>query len=137
MRRGVSLTLLACLLALGAAVDQPPFITYDQLGGQPYTVTHDNRSFMINGQRSLLLGGSFHYPRSSPGDWPLFFEKAKQDGLNHIQTYVFWFDLICCGQSRHILPNMLDQPDVFFLSWPFHFVRSCTILRLSPGHWCR
>jgi hypothetical protein len=92
MSAAICLALLACCLALAASLDQPPYITYDQLGGKAYTVTADERSFMINGQRTLLLGGSFHYPRASPGDWPLFFEKAKQDGLNHIQTYVFWSD---------------------------------------------
>ncbi len=87
----MSLLLLALLcIAAAAAPDQPAFITYDQLGGRPYTVTYDERSFLIDGQRTLILGGSFHYPRSSPGDWPIFFERAKQDGLNSIQTYVFW-----------------------------------------------
>ena len=90
--------IIVCAALLGACVSAQsigPFVTYDQLGGQPYNVTWDSRSFMINGARTLLLGGSFHYPRSSPGDWPAIFQNAKADGLNHIQTYVFWFVLAC------------------------------------------
>ena len=60
------------------------------LGGKPYNVTYDERSFIIDGQRTILLGGSFHYPRASPGDWPGILQKARDDGLNHVQIYVFW-----------------------------------------------
>jgi hypothetical protein len=89
----VCLALLACCTAQTAGA----FVTYDQLGGIPYNVSWDSRSFMINGQRTLLLGGSFHYPRASPGDWPTIFQNAKADGLNHIQSYVFWFGAVLGG----------------------------------------
>jgi hypothetical protein len=82
--------LLALLLAYASAQSAGAFITYDQLAGSPYTVTWDERSFIINGSRTFLLGGSFHYPRASPADWVTAFQNARADGLNHIQTYVFW-----------------------------------------------
>ncbi|CAK8540030.1 unnamed protein product [Lathyrus sativus] len=53
-------------------------------------VTYDDRSLIINGQRMLLFSGSVHYPRSPPEMWPDILKKAKQGGLNVIQTYVFW-----------------------------------------------
>ena len=65
-------------------------IFYHDLKGAPYTVTYDSRSFFINNKRTLLLGGSIHYPRLSPGQWVDILTKAKNDGLNHVQIYVFW-----------------------------------------------
>ncbi|KAK6143371.1 hypothetical protein DH2020_023719 [Rehmannia glutinosa] len=53
-------------------------------------VTYDSRSLIINGTRQLLFSGSIHYPRSTPEMWPEIIRKAKEGGLNVIQTYVFW-----------------------------------------------
>ncbi|KAI3758607.1 hypothetical protein L6452_06174 [Arctium lappa] len=53
-------------------------------------VTYDGRSLIINGQRQILFSGSIHYPRSTPDMWPSLIAKAKQGGLDVIQTYVFW-----------------------------------------------
>ncbi|XP_062002238.1 beta-galactosidase 13-like [Rosa rugosa] len=53
-------------------------------------VTYDGRSLIINGKRELLFSGSIHYTRSTPEMWPDLLRKAKQGGLNVIQTYVFW-----------------------------------------------
>lgn len=39
-----------------------------------YTVTYDDRSFIIGGNRTLLLSGSVHYPRSTPGMWDGIFQ---------------------------------------------------------------
>ncbi|GAB4862093.1 Beta-galactosidase 16 [Ancistrocladus abbreviatus] len=53
-------------------------------------VTYDGRSIIINGQRKILFSGSIHYPRSTPEMWPSLISKAKDGGLDVIQTYVFW-----------------------------------------------
>ncbi|XP_010530895.1 PREDICTED: beta-galactosidase 11-like [Tarenaya hassleriana] len=53
-------------------------------------VTYDGTSLIINGKRELLYSGSVHYPRSTPDMWPNIIKRAKQGGLNTIQTYVFW-----------------------------------------------
>ncbi|CDP03164.1 unnamed protein product [Coffea canephora] len=53
-------------------------------------VSYDGRSFIINGQRKILISGSIHYPRSTPEMWPDLIQKAKDGGLDVIQTYVFW-----------------------------------------------
>ncbi|KAK6246529.1 hypothetical protein SCA6_009619 [Theobroma cacao] len=53
-------------------------------------VTYDGRSLIIQGQRKLLFSGSIHYPRSTPEMWPSLITKAKEGGLDVIQTYVFW-----------------------------------------------
>ena len=66
------------------------FVTYDSLNGKPYTVDYDSRSFIINNRRTLILSGSIHYARLSPLQWKTILTQAKNDGLNTIQTYIFW-----------------------------------------------
>ncbi|KAI3684908.1 hypothetical protein L6452_34137 [Arctium lappa] len=53
-------------------------------------VTYDHRSLIINGQRRILISGSIHYPRSTPEMWEDLVIKAKNGGLDVIDTYVFW-----------------------------------------------
>lgn len=53
-------------------------------------VTYDNRSLLIDGQRRVLISGSIHYPRSTPEMWPDIIQKAKDGGLDVIESYVFW-----------------------------------------------
>ncbi|KAI4330678.1 hypothetical protein MLD38_028940 [Melastoma candidum] len=54
------------------------------------SVSYDSRAITINGQRRILISGSIHYPRSTPEMWPDLIQKAKEGGLDVIQTYVFW-----------------------------------------------
>lgn len=54
------------------------------------TVSYDDKAFIINGNRRILISGSIHYPRSTPEMWPGLIQKAKDGGLDVIQTYVFW-----------------------------------------------
>ncbi|XP_027927811.1 beta-galactosidase 15-like [Vigna unguiculata] len=53
-------------------------------------VSHDGRAIKIDGKRRVLISGSIHYPRSTPGMWPDLIKKAKEGGLDTIETYVFW-----------------------------------------------
>ncbi|KAK7840929.1 beta-galactosidase 16 [Quercus suber] len=53
-------------------------------------VTYDGRSLIIDGKGQMLFSGSIHYPRSTPEMWPSLIAKAKEGGLDVIQTYVFW-----------------------------------------------
>ncbi|CAN1258350.1 unnamed protein product [Linum perenne] len=53
-------------------------------------VTYDGKAVIVNGQRRILIAGSIHYPRSTPEMWPDLIQKAKDGGLDVIQTYVFW-----------------------------------------------
>ncbi|CAJ1941689.1 unnamed protein product [Sphenostylis stenocarpa] len=54
------------------------------------SVTYDHKAILVNGQRRILISGSIHYPRSTPEMWPDLIQKAKDGGLDVIQTYVFW-----------------------------------------------
>ncbi|KAI3790070.1 hypothetical protein L2E82_02883 [Cichorium intybus] len=53
-------------------------------------VSYDDKAIIINGRRRILMSGSIHYPRSTPEMWPDLIKKAKDGGLDVIQTYVFW-----------------------------------------------
>uniref|UniRef100_A0A0D3FE80 beta-galactosidase n=2 Tax=Oryza TaxID=4527 RepID=A0A0D3FE80_9ORYZ len=53
-------------------------------------VTYDKKAVLVDGQRRILFSGSIHYPRSTPEMWDGLIEKAKDGGLDVIQTYVFW-----------------------------------------------
>ncbi|KAI9122961.1 hypothetical protein K1719_005850 [Acacia pycnantha] len=54
------------------------------------SVGYDHKAIVINGQRRILISGSIHYPRSTPDMWPGLIQKAKDGGVDVIQTYVFW-----------------------------------------------
>ncbi|KAG2728821.1 hypothetical protein I3843_01G217200 [Carya illinoinensis] len=60
------------------------------VGSGKASVSYDSKAITINGQRRILISGSIHYPRSSPEMWPDLIQKAKEGGLDVIQTYVFW-----------------------------------------------
>ncbi|KAF6144115.1 hypothetical protein GIB67_004788 [Kingdonia uniflora] len=53
-------------------------------------VTYDRKAIVIDGQRRFLFSGSIHYPRSTPEMWGDLIQKAKDGGLDVIETYVFW-----------------------------------------------
>ncbi|KAK3195414.1 hypothetical protein Dsin_026724 [Dipteronia sinensis] len=53
-------------------------------------VTYDKKALIINGHRRILFSGSIHYPRSTPEMWESLIKKAKDGGLEVIDTYVFW-----------------------------------------------
>jgi hypothetical protein len=55
----------------------------------PRSVSYDGRSFLLNGERVLILSGSIHYQRVLPADWPRVLALAVELGFNTIQTYVF------------------------------------------------
>ncbi|KAK9672423.1 hypothetical protein RND81_12G099600 [Saponaria officinalis] len=58
--------------------------------GNALEVSYDSRALRFDGLRKLIISGSIHYPRSTPEMWPDLIRKAKEGGLNTIETYVFW-----------------------------------------------
>ncbi|GER28574.1 beta-galactosidase [Striga asiatica] len=53
-------------------------------------VTYDKKALIINGKKKILFSGSIHYPRSTPDMWADLIQKAKDGGLDCIDSYVFW-----------------------------------------------
>ena len=91
---------------------------YSTFRGQPYNVSFDARSLLINGQRVFLTAGSTHYPRSTPDMWPDLFALFRAAGLNTLQMIVFWsyhelqpgqFDF--SSESRDVLQFMQAAAD--------------------------
>jgi hypothetical protein len=54
------------------------------------TVSWDRKSFFLDEKRTFLIGGSFHYPRASAQEWPSIMDSMLENGINLLQTYVFW-----------------------------------------------
>ncbi|CAL9084947.1 unnamed protein product [Musa textilis] len=80
-------------------------------------VTYDRKAIIINGQRKILISGSIHYPRSTPDMWEGLIQKAKDGGLDVIQTYVFWN-----GMSLHLALYLTDLS-----------LHTCSIMTLLQG----
>jgi hypothetical protein len=78
------------------------------------SVSYDSKAITINGQRRILISGSIHYPRSTPEMWPDLIQKAKEGGLDVIQTYVFW-------NGHEPLPGkVMDTGSCFFFLFSVH-----------------
>ena len=54
------------------------------------SVTYDGRSFMLDGRRVWIAGGSVHYARLPRAEWAGRIAAAKQAGLNTVETPVVW-----------------------------------------------
>ena len=53
-------------------------------------ISYDSNAIIINGERRIILSGAIHYPRSTVEMWPDIIQKAKDGGLDAIESYVFW-----------------------------------------------
>jgi beta-galactosidase len=98
-------------------------------------ITYDSRSLRINGKPFFCLSGAVHYVRSHPSAWPQIFRCMRRDGLNTVETYVFW------GDHELEPPEMPDAEPRADFSGPRDLVRflRCAklhglnaILRLGP-----
>ncbi|HEY2298438.1 MAG TPA: beta-galactosidase [Jatrophihabitans sp.] len=59
--------------------------------GQAHTVSFDGYSFMVDGKRTYLWSGEFHYFRlPSPDLWLDIFQKMKAAGFNATSLYFDW-----------------------------------------------
>uniref|UniRef100_A0A7N0TX48 beta-galactosidase n=1 Tax=Kalanchoe fedtschenkoi TaxID=63787 RepID=A0A7N0TX48_KALFE len=76
---GIANRFISCLLALN-------FL----LRAAYSDVKYDSRGLIVDGERRILFSGSIHYPRSDPEMWEGLIRKAKDGGLDAIDTYVFW-----------------------------------------------
>ena len=57
----------------------------------PHTVTYDGYSFLVDGKRTYLWSGEFHYFRlPSPDLWRDIFQKMKAAGFNSTSLYFDW-----------------------------------------------
>ncbi|KAJ1725050.1 hypothetical protein LPJ61_005677, partial [Coemansia biformis] len=78
------------IVALAALATGVACALQRQVPGDPYTVGYSARGLEIDGQPRMLVTGAIHYPRSTPAMWDSLMKKAKEGGLNTVDTYVFW-----------------------------------------------
>lgn len=52
----------------------------------------------------MLIGGCIHYPRAHYTEWNHIFSEAKQQGINLLETYVFW-DIHEPSQGQYYFPD--------------------------------
>ncbi|CAL4908342.1 unnamed protein product [Urochloa decumbens] len=91
----VNIAAVAAVFAMVAAVCMPSAAAESLWleeggGGVQREVSLDSRALLVDGTRRVLFAGEMHYTRSTPEMWPKLIAKAKEGGLDVIQTYVFW-----------------------------------------------
>ncbi|MFF7946074.1 beta-galactosidase [Streptomyces griseorubiginosus] len=69
----------------------PPTAAAAAPDATPHTVTYDGYSFLVDGSRTYLWSGEFHYFRlPSPDLWRDIFQKMKAAGFNSTSLYFDW-----------------------------------------------
>ncbi len=108
------------------------------------SVTFDGKSFMIDGRRILIVGGSIHYARVPRASWQEVIHQAKLCGLNTIETPVFWslheprpgsFDFDGELELRHFV-KLVGEAGMWCVLRPGPFVDSAWDMGGLPG-WLR
>ncbi|KAI0849335.1 glycoside hydrolase family 35 protein [Daldinia vernicosa] len=87
MRLDKSIVSLLALLRPAWASDPLPSTT--QSAAAP-AFTYDRRSFLLNGERYVIIGGQMDPQRIPPAYWRDRLVKARAMGLNTIFSYVYW-----------------------------------------------
>ncbi|MFJ9245016.1 beta-galactosidase [Streptomyces sp. NPDC101776] len=88
----------AATIALAAGLTAPATAAAQDIGEQPpavspqaHTVTLDGYSFLVDGKRTYLWSGEFHYFRLPSQDlWRDIFQKMKAAGFNSTSLYFDW-----------------------------------------------
>ncbi|WP_019063640.1 beta-galactosidase [Streptomyces prunicolor] len=88
----------AATIALAAGLTAPATAAAQDVGEQPpavgpqaHTVTLDGYSFLVDGKRTYLWSGEFHYFRLPSQDlWRDIFQKMKAAGFNSTSLYFDW-----------------------------------------------
>ncbi len=90
MRSVASVVVLAALVATGVCWTSRAAAATTATAGA-HTVTYDGYSFKVDGRRTYLWSGEFHYFRlPSPGLWRDIFQKMKAAGFNTTSLYFDW-----------------------------------------------
>ncbi len=93
-RRGIAILVSSAVAAFGlvagtalpSGAQSPPPPT-----PTTHTVTFDKYSLMIDGQRTMIWSGEFHYWRlPSPSLWRDVLQKMKAEGYNAVSIYFDW-----------------------------------------------
>ena len=90
MRSFAGVVVLAALVMTGLCSTSRAAVAATPTAGA-HTVTYDGYSFKVDGRRTYLWSGEFHYFRlPSPGLWRDIFQKMKAAGFNATSLYFDW-----------------------------------------------
>ena len=90
MRSFAGVVVLAALVMTGLCSTSRAAVAATPTAGA-HTVTYDGYSFKVDGRRTYLWSGEFHYFRlPSPGLWRDIFQKMKAAGFNTTSLYFDW-----------------------------------------------
>ena len=81
---------LLALLALGLGSSYGNDAIYPAAPAAKTAIDFDNAGFLINGQRTVIMSGSIHYPRIPHELWADRLLRLKRCNFNTVQTYAFW-----------------------------------------------
>jgi beta-galactosidase GanA len=98
-----------------------------------HTVTYDGYSFMIDGKRTYLWGGEFHYFRLPSQDlWLDVLQKMKAAGFNAVSLYFDWgyhspapgvYDFTGVRDVDKLL-DMADQLGIYVIARPGPYINA-------------
>ncbi|KAF2132359.1 glycoside hydrolase family 35 protein [Dothidotthia symphoricarpi CBS 119687] len=96
--------------------------------GLQTTVTWDNGSLMVKGERVMIMSGEFHYARLPvPELWLDVFQKFKASGMNTVSIYFFWsyhsaskgvYDFTTPGKDIQRLFDMAQEAGLYVIARP-------------------
>src|SRR5260370_14427806 len=102
-------------------------------GGTPHTVSFDGYSFLIDGQRTYIWSGEFHYFRlPSPSLWLDIFQKMKAAGFNAASIYFDWgyhspapgvYDFTGVRDVAKLL-NMAQEAGIYVIARPAPYINA-------------
>ncbi|HZC74220.1 MAG TPA: beta-galactosidase [Jatrophihabitans sp.] len=86
-----ALAVIAAATLLLAVTNTVTAVGTAPASGAAHTVTFDNYSLMLDGKRTVIWSGEFHYWRlPSPGLWRDVLQKMKAEGYNAVSIYFNW-----------------------------------------------
>ncbi len=127
----------AGLPAAGTAVASPSptraTVSPPTSASTPHTVTYDGYSFMVDGKRTYLWSGEFHYFRlPSPDLWMDIFQKMKAAGFNSTSLYFDWgyhsaspgtYDFTGVRDLDRLL-DMAEQAGLYVIARPAPYINA-------------
>ncbi|GAB7355385.1 hypothetical protein MBLNU459_g5906t1 [Dothideomycetes sp. NU459] len=118
-------------LALGLAG-----LLYATTDGLTDLVTWDGYSLTVDGRRTFIFSGEFHYARMPvPEMWLDIFMKFKANGLNAVSLYFFWsvhssrpgeFDFETSGKNVQQLLDYAKQAGLYVIARPGPYINAET-----------
>jgi len=112
-------------------------------GGRKHTVTWDHSSLLIDGQRTFIWSGEFHYWRlPSPDLWRDVLEKMKAGGFNATSIYFDWgfhsprpgvYDFSGIRDVDKLL-DIADEVGIFVIARPGPYINAETDSGGFPGY---